>query len=116
MPAAAYPREDRPWPRAGRSAGATAGHEEGSRALRVASRRARRVKKRLPAAAQVGPGAARLGGGLAAVLALLQRPLDHAEDEDHEREEADQDEARVGHHEVIGRPVRALAAVVRQGG
>src|SRR5919197_926467 len=72
----------------------------------------RDVKRRLPAAAQVGALAARLGRGQAAVLAPVQRGLDQREDEDQDREAGDEDEAGVGDHLVVGRPVDPLAAVV----
>src|SRR5205807_5530693 len=65
----------------------------------------------LPAAAPLGARHAALRGGLARVLALVEPPLDEAEREDQQREERDQDEARVRDDLVVRLVVGPLAAV-----
>src|SRR5437763_9085193 len=69
----------------------------------------------LPAPAPVSVGGGRLARGLARFLALVEQPLQHAHREHEQREEDDQDEARVGHDFVVGRAVEAAAVVVRLG-
>src|SRR5215218_6098134 len=82
-------------------------------ATMVAATAACSVKIRLPAAA---PGlllsGERLLDLLAALLALVQRALKHAHQEDEDREEDDEDEAGVGDDLVVGLAPPALAAVV----
>src|SRR5829696_4832218 len=73
------------------------------------------MKLRLPAAAPVGAGLAGLLGRLAAVLPLVQAALDHAHREDEQREERDQEEARIGDDLVVGLAPQALAAVMTLG-
>src|SRR2546423_11540524 len=68
------------------------------------------IGARLPAGGPLGPGTARLLGGLARMLALLQPPLQQAEAGDEQGEAGNQDEAGIGDDLVVGLPVEPLAA------
>src|SRR3954454_11560639 len=75
--------------------------------------RARLSARALPAALGLGGG---LGRGLAAILALLELPLQQRDEEDEQREEDDEDEPGVRHDPVVRLAVPALAVVVREHG
>src|SRR6188472_2256471 len=66
----------------------------------------------LPAAAPLGAGVAHFLRLLARLLALLQPPLQEAQDEDEQREGGDEDEAGVGDDLVVGLAVQPLAVVL----
>src|SRR6476619_2335069 len=68
----------------------------------------------LPAALPLAVDRARLRGLLARVLALVEMPLEHRQDEDDQRERHDEDEAGVRDHLVVGLAVPALALVMGQ--
>src|SRR3954451_11025380 len=67
----------------------------------------------LPAAGPVG--AELLRELLEPVLALLELPLEERQEQDQQRKERDDDEARVRDHLVVGDAVRALAVVRGEG-
>src|SRR5688572_30671338 len=67
---------------------------------------------RLPAAAEIRAGGARLRGRLAGVLALVQAPLEQRGEEDDQREQRDHAEAEVRHDLVVGLAPPALSVVV----
>src|SRR6266511_6081685 len=67
----------------------------------------------LPAAGPVRRRHPALSGGLARVSALVEPPLQQAQQEDQRREERDHDEAGVRDDLVVRLAVRALAAVRR---